>query len=232
MKQNNFLCWMLTLLLLTVSLCGCQPVLETKTPKTEPVAMEEIPIASESLSSPSPTPTAEPTVSPTPTIHPEASQKPTPAPSETPLSSAMPEPLESTEPKKLPEELTCFLSVCCDKALQSEHLSGKKRSVLPADGTLLKIEKAVFYEGESVFHLLSRELKKHKIHFEYSKNPTFNSAYIEPISNLYEFDCGAQSGWIYKVNEKTSPVGCSQTILQPGDKIEFLYSCELAIGTN
>lgn len=28
----------------------------------------------------------------------------------------------------------------------------------------------------------------------------YNSAYIEGINNLYEFDCGELSGWMYKVN--------------------------------
>lgn len=30
--------------------------------------------------------------------------------------------------------------------------------------------------------------------------PAYNSAYIEGIGNLYEFDCGNLSGWMYSVN--------------------------------
>ena len=28
----------------------------------------------------------------------------------------------------------------------------------------------------------------------------YNSYYVEGIGNLYEFDCGSESGWMYKVN--------------------------------
>ena len=57
-----------------------------------------------------------------------------------------------------------------------------------------------FYEGETVFHVLLRETKKNKIHFEFVNTPVYNSAYIEGIGNLYEFDCGELSGWMYCVN--------------------------------
>lgn len=226
MKRNNILCLFLILLVLTVAFCGCQPVLETSLPQSAQ-SPETAPLPSEESPSLPPAPTLEPSVSPTPTAQVDTSQNQTPAPSETPLVPSASEPIEST-----PQNLTCFLSVRCDNALQSEQLSSQKRALLPADGNLLTIENAVFYEGETVFHLLSRELKKHNIHFEYSKNPAFKSIYIEGISNLYEFDCADHSGWIYKVNGKTASVGCSQTILKPGDKIEFLYSCELSINTN
>lgn len=38
-----------------------------------------------------------------------------------------------------------------------------------------------FYEGESVFDVLLRETKNHKIHMEYSETPLYQAAYIEGI---------------------------------------------------
>lgn len=42
----------------------------------------------------------------------------------------------------------------------------------------------------------------------------YNSAYIEGINNLYEFDCGSLSGWMYKVNEWFPNYGCSRYVLK------------------
>ena len=55
----------------------------------------------------------------------------------------------------------------------------------------------------------------------------YNSVYIRGISNLYEHDCGELSGWIYTVNEKVPKIGCSQYILKNGDRIAFIYTCNL-----
>ena len=58
------------------------------------------------------------------------------------------------------------------------------------------------------------------------------TVYIKGISNLYERDCGELSGWIYMVNDKVPGYGCSQYILKDGDKIEFVYTCNLGKDVN
>lgn len=53
-----------------------------------------------------------------------------------------------------------------------------------------------------MFDVLLREMKKNKIHMEFSMTPIYNSNYIEGINNLYEFDAGelqwmdVQSKWL------------------------------------
>ena len=59
---------------------------------------------------------------------------------------------------------------------------------------------------------------------EASWTPIYNSAYVEGIHNLYEFDCGELSGWKYSVNGVVPGVGCSQYRLNDGDRIEWSYS--------
>ena len=86
-----------------------------------------------------------------------------------------------------------------------------------------------FYDGESVFDLLQREMKNSKIHMEFENTPMYNSAYIEGIGNLYEFDCGELSGWMYKVNDWFPNYGCSRYQLKQGDKVEWVYTCNLGI---
>ena len=57
--------------------------------------------------------------------------------------------------------------------------------------------------------------------------PVYGSAYIEGINNLYEFDCGDLSGWMYSVNGVFPNVGCSQVQAAEGDVICFVYTCDL-----
>ena len=106
---------------------------------------------------------------------------------------------------------------------------GKLPIVVGGTGLFISslIDNVQFSEGESAFDVLVRELKKHNIHFEFSKTPIYDSVYIEGIGNLYEFDAGDLSGWIYRVNGKSLSVGCSQYKLKSGDKIEFLYTCNM-----
>ncbi len=52
-----------------------------------------------------------------------------------------------------------------------------------------------------MFNVLQREMKKAGIQMEFENTPMYNSAYIEGINNLYEFDVGELSGWMYKVDD-------------------------------
>ena len=59
----------------------------------------------------------------------------------------------------------------------------------------------------------------------------YDSYYIEGINHLYEFDCGEQSGWMYKVNEWFPNYGCSSYELSDGDVIVWCYTCK-GLGTD
>ena len=106
-------------------------------------------------------------------------------------------------------------------------LTEGKEGLVPADGVILAKTKVVFYEGESVFDVLQRETRNRKIHMESSFTPMYNSAYIEGIHNLYEFDCGAESGWMYQVDGWYPNYGVSRYQVQEGDDIQFHYTCDL-----
>ena len=122
----------------------------------------------------------------------------------------------------------CTLSVNCITALKNiTKLDKEKAAILPPDGIILPETEATFYDGESAFNILTRELKKNKIHIDFVSSPMYNTVYIKGISNLYEKDCGELSGWLYKVNGQVPGVGCSLYILKDGDKIEFVYTCDM-----
>ena len=125
---------------------------------------------------------------------------------------------------------TCTLSVRCDTILDNiDWLDPEKLELVPGDGVIFPAQEVSFYEGESVFNVLQREMEKAKIHMEFVSTPMYNSAYIEGINNHYEFDCGELSGWMYKVNDWFPNYGCSRYQLKDGDVVEWVYTCDLGV---
>ena len=149
-----------------------------------------------------------------------------PVPVEVP--EGKPEPVNAEKTVITDKELTCTLSVRCDTILDNmSDFDKDKTSIVPSDGVILGETEVVFYEGETVFNLLRRETKKNKIHMEFNEVPMYGSAYIEGIANIYEFDCGELSGWMYKVNDWFPNYGCSRYKLKEHDKVEWIYTCDL-----
>ncbi|MGN0711791.1 MAG: DUF4430 domain-containing protein [Anaerovoracaceae bacterium] len=147
-----------------------------------------------------------------------------------PVPAGKPVPVEPQTVTISDKELTCTLSVRCDTILDNmAWLDKEKVELVPKDGVIYAERTVTFYEGESVFNLLLREMKKNKIHMEFTNTPMYNSAYIEGINNLYEFDCGELSGWMYKVNGWFPNYGCSRYQLKQGDKVEWVYTCDLGV---
>lgn len=147
-----------------------------------------------------------------------------------PVPQGKPVPIEPQNAVISDRQLTCTLSVRCDTILQNiKWLDKEKVEIVPKDGIIFAEQTVTFYEGESVFNLLLREMKRNKIHMEFENTPIYNSAYIEGIANLYEFDCGELSGWMYKVNGWFPNYGCSRYQLKEGDRVEWVYTCDLGI---
>lgn len=123
---------------------------------------------------------------------------------------------------------SCTISIKCGTILNNmEFLEETKYSLIPPDGIIMGEREVTFSEGESVFDVLLRETRNNGIHMEFVKSPVYDSAYIEGIHNLYEFDCGELSGWMYSVNGWFPNYGCSKYILNNGDRIEWVYTCDL-----
>ena len=125
-------------------------------------------------------------------------------------------------------KLTCTLEIRCDTLLpRLDELAEGKAALVPEDGDLLEKTEVEFSSGQSVFDVFRSVLREEKIHFEYVDSQIYNSVYIEGIGNLYEFDCGPQSGWMYSVNGIQPGLGCSAYTLSDGDEILFSYTCNL-----
>jgi len=126
------------------------------------------------------------------------------------------------------KKYTCTFSIECSTILNNlDQLDPDKLEMVPSGGTILSATTVTFSEGESVFDVLQRICREKGIHLESSWTPIYNSAYIEGIHNLYEFDCGSLSGWMYRVNGWYPNYGCSRYQLQDGDRVEWRFTCDL-----
>ena len=121
------------------------------------------------------------------------------------------------------EKITVTFSVDCRNAINYGILSqGSFAQVLPSDGIILSTSAITVKNGESVMSALKKILKENRINFSIS-----SSGYVRMISGLSEFDCGAYSGWMYKVNGVLPSVSTKSYPLKDGDKVEFVYTCKM-----
>ena len=145
-----------------------------------------------------------------------------------PVPEGMPLPVEPQDATVTDEEYHCTISISCAMILDNMDKCDKdKRELVPEDGWILEPTEVVFYDGENVFQVLKRTCKQQGIHMEFENTPIYNSAYIEGIHNLYEFDVGDLSGWMYSVNGWYPNYGCSRYALKDGDVVEWRYTCDL-----
>lgn len=129
-------------------------------------------------------------------------------------------------------EHLCSITIVCQTALENRgRLNSGKLSFLPANGIVLAETKVAFAPGDTAFDVLQRVCETGGIQLEYSWTPLYDSYYIEGINHLYEFDCGPESGWMYRVNGEFPNYGCSSYEVKDGDSILWCYTCE-GLGTD
>lgn len=138
------------------------------------------------------------------------------------------------------EQITCTFEISCKSILSNmESLDSAKVSFVPKNGMILREIKVSVDKGSTVFDVLKKVCKENKctdncvyckkdgIQLEYNFTPMYKSYYIEGIHQLYEFDCGDTSGWMYSVNGSFPNKGCNQYTVNDGDKIKFIFSCNM-----
>lgn len=144
-----------------------------------------------------------------------------------PVPEGKPQPVEPEDSKVEETKYSCTLSIRCDTILNNmDRCTESKKAIVPADGTILSARTVTFSQGESVFDILQRECRENRIHLDFNFTSAYNSVYLKGIANLYEFDVGDGSGWMYRVNGWFPNYGCSRYQAQEGDVIEFLYTCD------
>lgn len=143
-----------------------------------------------------------------------------------PVPSGKPLPVNQEDQKvDNDEEFYVTISIDCLTVLQNmDNLEeGKEKYV--GDGWILKTTKVKCKKGQTVYDILEQVCKAYSIQMENSYTPLYGSNYIEGIGNLYEFDCGNLSGWMYNVDGWYPNYGCSRYVLKAGEAIQWRYTC-------
>lgn len=158
-----------------------------------------------------------------------SSEKPKPSNNEKPKpgnSSTKPKPENNqtiTSPK--PKNKTVTIAISCKTAINNGLNKKPGFSHLPSNGIILQNMKVEFNEGDTVFDILVKVTRKKGIHMEYRGSGS--NTYIEGINNLYEFDGGSNSGWMYSVNGIYPNYGVGAYKVKSSDVIKFNYTCNL-----
>lgn len=134
-------------------------------------------------------------------------------------------------PEKAPEAPTSkyvTLSITCNTILNNmDKVTEGKKNIIPSNGVILGEIQVEIKDGDTVFDILKQETRNNRIHMDFVETPMYGSAYIKGIANIYEFDAGDLSGWMYSVNGIFPNYGVSKYDLQNGDRVEFKYTCDL-----
>ena len=160
---------------------------------------------------------------------PSNNEKPKPSNNEKPKpgnSSTKPKPENNqtiTSPK--PNNKTVTIAISCKTAINNGLNKKPGFSHLPSNGIILQNMKVEFNEGDTVFDILVKVTRKKGIHMEYRGSGS--NTYIEGINNLYEFDGGSNSGWMYSVNGVYPNYGVGAYKVKSSDVIKFNYTCNL-----
>lgn len=126
-----------------------------------------------------------------------------------------------------PEQYTCYLEVECHTILNNmDSLKEGKAHLVPSNGVIYSAN-VKFTPGQSAYDVLRASMQAAGIQMDAEYNSLYDSAYIKGINNLYEFDCGPYSGWMYSVNGIYPNYGTSVYTLADGDRLIFSYTCDL-----
>lgn len=92
----------------------------------------------------------------------------------------------------------------------------------PDKKVILPSEQFNITADETAYSLLKRITLQKQIAL--NDRSTDMGAYIAGIGGINEFDHGPLSGWMYRVNGETPQVSANNYVLQPNDKVEWLYT--------
>lgn len=131
---------------------------------------------------------------------------------------------ESTPPPVTEKEDPVYrvtLSIECTTILNNmSKLKPGYQDFIPASGYILPMMEIEIQEEESVLSVLERACKLNGIKL------SARNGYVSEIGNIGEYVCGNLSGWMYSVNGAFINQSASQKILQDGDTIKWMYTCD------
>ena len=154
--------------------------------------------------------------------------------------AACSKPAEETTTTTTETKDYCTVKIECTTIYDNlPKLKSGKQSFLPTSGVIIDDEKVELNGGESAFDVIKKTCeenvctdnckycKANGVQIEYTYTPAFNNYYIEGIHQIYEKDCGTQSGWMFSVNGEFPDVGTSSYEVSSGDVIVLSFTCNM-----
>lgn len=135
------------------------------------------------------------------TVKPEPAKKP----SSKPVATPVPKPAPKSTSKPV------------NKQTVTVSIRGDSQT-----GTILSPTKVPLQNGDTALEVTLRIAKQKGI--PVSIRGSHSTAYVEGISNLYEFDHGPLSGWTIKVNNKYVSRSAGAVAVKAGDVIQWIYT--------
>ena len=97
---------------------------------------------------------------------------------------------------------------------------------IPQDGVMLAETQVGWEEGDTVFSALQRLDEAGLITLDYGTDASMGP-YVDGINYLYNGNCGEFSGWLFSINGAFPNTGCDQNVLEAGDDVKWLFSCDM-----
>lgn len=130
----------------------------------------------------------------------------------------------TTKKKKKSNTVTCTVTVECKSILSHmDKLKEGHEEFVPGDGYIIKDYTYKAKKGYTAYDALKAACDNKSVKLTSQK--TAYGIYISGINNLDEFDCGSQSGWMYKVNDKYPNTTCGNITISENDTVVFEYVC-------
>lgn len=123
----------------------------------------------------------------------------------------------SPAPTADPRHITVTFSVDCHRAVEQGNRIA--RTIAP-DGMLIPETQLTLDKGATVYDALKT------CDLVVGAKSTAFGTYVYAIQSLAEKACGGQSGWLYQVNGAVLNTSCSNYILQDGDVVRWVYTCD------
>ncbi len=145
-------------------------------------------------------------------------------PGKVPEKTAVPTKIPATATSTAkPDQDTVRFEIQCKKILdKQEYWKEGIEEIIPTSGVFYSGQ-CSFTPGDTVYDLLKRICQEEEIALDSTYTVMYGSYYIRGIGNLYEFDCGSESGWKYAVNDVIPSIGSSQYKVRRQDRIVFYY---------
>ncbi len=131
---------------------------------------------------------------------------------------------QQTKSKDKSSTVSCTVTVECKSILNHmDDLKEGHEEFVPSDGYIINDYTYNGKPGDTAYDALKDACNSKNIKLTSEK--TAYGIYISGINNLDEFDCGKQSGWMYKVNGKYPNTTCGNVTISENDSIIFEYVC-------